>query len=576
MSIKKKKGNIGFRWSIFFITTVLLTACGDSSDTSSINTDDEANTLSGSVFASAITGASCEVRDNFDNVIAGPFSTSENGAYNTTLPADQLTENLVIECSGGTFTDEATGLTNRTAGFMAAHIAGGTSTAGNVIHITPSSTIIHGLITQHSKTATEATIAFEAAFGFIPDYTTPPTDASAPENGAEQASLLSGLRAAIFSQLASDLGLLSTDQFALFSALSTDLADGTLDGNGASGPVSIDGTAESLPADIQNRFTRALINFRNGRDASGLANSRIGVLPFAKTAMTDNYKIVYQPGMHTAVNGKTGFMLKISDHTDTAQTGLAVSIKPKMNMDSMVHGTAFEETCSETVTSGEYDCTVYYLMPSIMMSGLSLGFWELKVTVGPLDDEYVVFYPNVTMAMGDTAQVRLKGRDDIISSSLNHMGDGMGGMTNGTEARTYYLFKKSLTGENGNHSLELFIAAKENMMNYPAVSENITLNSGDLNYELSISTMSVEVSTDTINWITASDHGGHGHIGEWVADGIDGLTNGTESTLYVRLTVEGEQKTTDGATPNVLPVTDDANNHYAKFIVTPGGSGMSM
>ncbi len=599
MNTKAKQG-VDFRWlGIPFIT--LLVACGSgSSDNNNPSANGGTqNTLNGSVFASAIDGASCEVIDSIGNVVSGPFMTSVDGSYSVTLPSDRLAEDLIVECSGGTFTDEATGLTNRTAGFMAAHIAGGTANAGNTIHITPSSTIVHDLITQHGKTAMEATAAFTDAFGFTPDYTTAPTDASAPAQGAEQASLLSGLRAATFSQLANDLGLLSTDQFALFSALATDLSDGILDGHATSGVVTIEGTSTELPVDIQNRFVRALVNFRNGRDASGLANSNIGILPFAKTAMTDNYKIDYLPGMHTAVNGETEFTLKISDHNDTAQTGMAVSIKPKMNMDGMVHGTAFEGTCSESATIGEYSCTVYYLMPSIMMNDRSMGFWELKVMVGGHDGEHAFFHPTVTMAMGDTAQVRLKGRNDKISSSINHdVGNGTGNdhsgdnmhaavrthpeddstnsMMNETEVRTYYLFKKSLTGMTGNHSFEFFVAAKENMMHYPAVSAGTTLNSGDLNHELSIVTMSVEVSTDAINWVTATDHDGHGHSGQWVADNISGLTDGSEAVLYVRLIVEGEQKTTDGATPNALPATDDANNHYAKFIVTPGGSGMSM
>ncbi len=600
MNTEKKEG-VDFRWvGIPFIT--LLVACGGGSGNDS-NPPDTAgstqNTLKGSVFASAIDGASCEVTDSIGNVVSDPFTTSVDGSYSVILPSDRRAEDLIVECSGGTFTDEATGLTNRTAGFMAAHIAGGTANAGNTIHVTPSSTIVHDLISQHGKTAMEATALFTDAFGFSPDYTTAPTDASAPAHGAGPASLLSGLRAATFSQLANDLGLLSTAQFSLFSALAADLSDGTLDGHNASGAITIDGTSTELPVDIQNRFVRALVNFRNGRDASGLANSTIGILPFAKTAMTDNYKIDYLPGMHTAVNGKTEFTLKISDHNDTAQTGLAVSIKPKMNMDGMVHGTAFNGTCDESATTGEYGCTVYYLMPSIMMNDRSMGFWELKVMVSGHDGEHVFFHPSVTMAMGDTAQVRLKGRDDKISSSINHEADNgtgndhdrntihaavrnhpeddnTGGMTNETEARTYYLFKNALTGMTGNHSFEFFIAAKENMMHYPGVSAGTTLNSGDMDYELSIVTMSVEVSTDAINWVTATDHGGHGHSGQWVANNIDGLTDGTEAVLYVRLVVEGEQKTTDGATPNALPATNDANNHYAKFIVTPGGSGMSM
>ncbi len=571
---EKDKKNLDFRW-LGIPLVALLGACGGGSDNNQpMNTGGASVTLTGSVFASAVNGASCEVKDSIGDLIAGPFTTSTDGRYSVVLPGDRVSEDLVIACSGGTFTDEATGLMNRTAGAMAAYIVGGTSSAGSVIHVTPSSTIIHSLMNQHGKTAVQATAIFEAAFGFSPDHAVAPADVTNPTDDAEQANLLSGLRAATFSQLANDLGLLSTDQFSLFAALADDLADGELNGQDVSGAVVVDGTSMTLPADIQNRFGRALVNFREGaRDASGLANNSVGVLPFAKIAMTPNYKIEYLPGMHAAVNGKTEFTLKISDHSGTAQTGLNVTIKPKMNMAGMEHGTPFEENCTEGETSGEYGCLVYYLMPSVMMSGMSMGFWELNVMIEGHDGEQVFFHPTVTMAMGDTAQVRLKGQTDKISSSMNHdsNGDTGGGMMDETEARTYYLFKKGLTGMTGDHSFEFFIAAKENMMNYPAVFAGATLNSGDMHHQLSITTMSVEVSTDAINWVAATGDGG-----QWVASDINGLTDGTEGTLYVKLWVEGEQKTTDGTTPNGLPATDDANNNYAKFIVTPGSSGMQM
>ena len=591
------KANIGFRWLGVSLVT-LLVACSGSDSDNDTNTDDASNTLTGSVFASAVNGASCEITDSIGDIVAGPFTTSEEGAYSITLPDDRLAEDLVIACSGGTFTDEATGLTNRSAGTMATYIAGGALSTGSAIHVTPSSTVIHNLITDHGKTPAEAATIFEAAFGFVPDPTTTPTDATAPAQGAEEASLLSGLRAAAFSQLASDLGLLSTDQFALFTALAIDLADGLLDGKHGADTIIIDGTSIELPADIQNRFGRALVNFRaGGRDASGLANNAFGILPFAKTAMTHHYKIEYLPGMHGAINGKTEFTLKVGDHSGVAQTGLDVSIKSKMNMDGMVHGTPFEGMCHEGATSGEYGCTVYYLMPSVMMNGMSMGFWELKVMIGGHEGEHTFFHPTVKMAMGDTAQVRLKGLADKISSSMDMNHDDDGSDDNGgshahatgtriginaddmmaeTEARTYYLFKKALTGVSGNHSFELFIAAKENMMDYPAVSIGTTLNSGDMHHELSIATMSVEVSTDGINWVVATDHGEHGHTGHWLASGISGLTDGTEAKLFVKLVVGGEKKTTDGDVPNALPVTDDANNNYARFTVTPGSSSMQM
>ncbi|MCF6235183.1 MAG: hypothetical protein L3J70_02205 [Gammaproteobacteria bacterium] len=294
----------------------------------------------------------------------------------------------------------------------------------------------------------------------------------------------------------------------------------------------------------------------------------VSSLSFSKTAMTDSYKLEYVPGMRGAINGQTKFTLKVSDLSGTPQEGLDVSIKPKMDMTEMVHGTPFETTCNESDVVGAYDCRVYYLMPSVMMNGMSMGSWELKVMVGGHDGEYAYFYPKVTMAMGDTAQARLKGQNDKISSSMNHDSDMNGnGMQDETEARTYYLFKQALTGVTNNHSFEFFIAAKDNMMNYPAVSMGSTLSVGDMRHELSVTTMSVEVSSDANDWTFATEK--EGQPGYWVASGIPGLTDGSQGTLYVKLKVEGEQKTTDGFKTNGLPASDDANNHFAKFNVTP-------
>ncbi len=564
MKLREQKFN-RLQWLSISLVT-LLTACGGSSETDSTN--DTSVTLSGSVFASAVNGASCEVKDN-SNQVAGSFTTSTNGDYSISLPSDQVAKNFTITCSGGTFTDEATGQSNSIAGTMAAYIAGGTSSMDTTIHITPASTIVHDLINQHGKTATEASTIFKAAFGFSPDLSIAPVDATNPAGATDNAGLLSGLRAATFSQLASDLGLSSADQFALFAALAEDLSDGSLDGQGASGAINAAGI--TLPADIQNRFSQALINFRSGtRDASGLANNKIGIPPFAKVAITDNYRVEYLPDMQGAVNGKTAFTLKVSDPNGTLQTGLDISIQPKMNMAGKAHTAPFQATCSEGMSLGEYGCTVYYLMPSVMMNGMSMGFWELKVMIGDQESDQAIFYPTVTMAMGDTVQVRLKGQEDKIASSMKH---GQNMMDN-TENRTYFLFKNSLTGMDNNHTFEIFIAAKESMMSFPGVFTGATLSAGDIRHELSLTTLSVNVSSDAVNWVNATEK--EGQPGHWVASGISGLTQGTTGTLYVQLDVEGEQKTTDGNVPNDLPAADDANNHYAKFRVTPGNTGMSM
>ena len=110
---------------------------------------------------------------------------------------------------------------------------------------------------------------------------------------------------------------------------------------------------------------------------------------------------------------------------------------------------------------------------------------------------------------------------------------------------------------------KMFIAAKESMMSYPPVYDGATLNSSTV-YELITTPMTVEVSTVAVpavpavpsEWKTADEVllG----TGYWSATGLTGLVDDTESKIHVRLTVNGEVKTTNG-------------NEYATYTVTPGG-----
>ncbi|MCK4709485.1 MAG: hypothetical protein KAU21_12775, partial [Gammaproteobacteria bacterium] len=134
------------------------------------------------------------------------------------------------------------------------------------------------------------------------------------------------------------------------------------------------------------------------------------------------------------------------------------------------------------------------------------------------------------------------------------------------ENRKYFLFKQSLSGMTDNHSFSLFLAARESMMSHAAVYQDAILNQGDINYELTVSSISVEVSTDATIWVSAIGTGD----GYFSVSGLSGLTNDVEGTIYVRLTVNTEQKTTDGLQP-----AGNGTNDYGVFTVTPGMT-MSM
>ena len=523
---------------------LLLSACGGSSSDGSSGSS--STTVTGSIFAAPVSGASVTVKDTGGNIIAGPATTDASGQYSISIPNANLAQALVFESTGGSFADEATGASTG-AGTLTAYAAANTLSAGAQIHATPGSTIVERLITQHSMTQTQAENAFQNAFAYTPDISLAPTDATNPDAGAADDRKLEGLRAAVFSQLANDLGLTAAEQFQLIQILAQDLSDGELDGKDVNGVITVPGTAITLQADIRNRFVRALENFRAGNDHSGLSNAQLGTLPFAKIALSNDYRFEYVEGMMAATEGKTMFKVRVTDAATgtTPQTGLSLSLMAMMHMATMTHSTP-DADCSESATVGTYDCTIYYLMPSQMMN-TSMGYWQLTVMAGMNDS--VVFYPTVTMAMNGNGKMVLKGQgSDLIA-----------GMT-GTENRSYYIFKDSVTGTTGSHTIKLFVAAKESMMSFPAIYAGKILSQGTA-YELPISTMSVEVSTDGATWVAAD---GSSNDGYWTASGVSGLTDGVEGSFFVRVTVNGEQKTTDGVMP-----AGDGSNDYTTITFTP-------
>ncbi|MCW8831632.1 MAG: hypothetical protein OQK32_08960 [Gammaproteobacteria bacterium] len=535
------------------ITTLLaatLTAgiTGCSSDGGTATT-----TIDGSVFASAVNGANCQIKDISGNVIVDSIITSANGNYSANIPNTSLTSDLVLICNGGTYTNESDG-TSQTAGMLAAFADGSTLSTGVSLHATPESTIMHRLRTQHQMTLAEAETAFNNAFGYTPDNTIAPTDATAPGAEATDEEKLAGLRAATFSQLTLDLGLTAAQQFDLLLALADDLSDGTLNGQNTAGSVSV--ASSALPADIQNKFTIAMLNFRDtdngGRDASGLSNSMIGIPPFAKIAISDSYTVEYIEGMMGAMEGKSQFQIRVTDGAG-APVSSTVSLMPMMYMDDKNHSSPVDGNCVETSTAGTYDCIMYYVMASVMMDGMSMGYWDIKVMIGGMMGESVHFFPQVMMAMNGTALVKQKNEYDTIMN-----------MEGGADARTFLLFKSNLSGMTGNHTFELFTATMETMMSFPAVTSTTTLGIGTGN-ELVISSMSIEVSTDPTfvsDSVMATEDGN----GYWTAAGITGLINDVEGELYVRMVING---LTYNSSIDGVYIDEATTPSYATFTVTP-------
>ncbi|MDD2733105.1 MAG: hypothetical protein PHF56_04125 [Desulfuromonadaceae bacterium] len=536
-----------FKGAVVIGLSLISFGCGGSSSQSP---SAATTSVSGVVMAGPASGSSVTAKSASGAVVSGPVTTGADGSYTIVIPNTALTGDLIFEASGGTFTDEATATTGVPMGTLTSYAVAGTLVAGSNVAIDPSSTIIQKLIAG-GKTKVAAESAFAAAFGYTPDNSVKPVFAGM-SSASTTPQRLAGLRAAAFSQLTADLTLSPGDQFALINAIAADLSDGTVDGGYMV-------AAKAIPADLANRFGQALVGFQmSSNNKSKLTPDKIGTPVFNKVAITPNYKVEFIPGMPAAAMGKSAFKIKITDSAGTTPaTGLTnITVKPFMYMSSKSHTTPISGV-TESSTPSTYDCTAYYVMSTGMTGGVSMGVWEVKVMIGT---ESAVFYPYVNMNMGTTPLVKLSGVVDTADPVTPVYSDGIVGMAGVKETRTWFLFDDGITkdGMASTYTVKLFTATKEMMTSFPAVYNGKVLKN-DSNDNWTVSGMSVEVSGDKSTWTTLTDSGN----GHWTATGI---TPDVSSKIYVKLTVNGLQKTTDGAAVG-------AANGYQTFTIV-SGSGM--
>jgi hypothetical protein len=533
------------KWHIVVvILAFLLTLAGCGSGSSGSASSAQTTTVSGSVYAAPVSGAAVFVMNSAGTTtIAGPVTTDTDGRYSIGIPSSAMTGTLLFGSSGGTFTDEATGATT-TAGSLAAYMPAGSMSSTISVNLDPSSTIIAGLVRVHSVTIAEADAAFASAFGFAPDTSIAPRNE--PYSAASTtAQRLAGLRAMAFSRLTKDLGLNQGEQFDLLEALSEDLADGSLDGMNGAAPVAL--ASGSVPEDIMNRFENALVSCLSDtvRNRTGLTVDQVGDLSFAKVALTPTYRVEYVPmGMSGPKMGKTMFKIRITNRSSgLAEPGLTLRLMPMMHMSTRNHATPAE--VSKDNGDGTYTCAAYYLMAS----GPNMGFWEMKVMIGlGMSAEIATFHPAVGMSMAtdDTPLFKLYGASDVITGMMP------------PEKRTYLLFNDGLIS-GATSTFNLFIATKESMMNFPPVSIGTVLSSPTGSWAVAGPTTALEaslVNDFSSGTVSGFDNGG----GHWSLPGINGLSTGITTTMYVRFTVNSEIKTA-GTTTSAAG--------YATFKVTP-------
>lgn len=252
------------------------------------------------------------------------------------------------------------------------------------------------------------------------------------------------------------------------------------------------------------------------------------------TLPAGTYSVTYVPGtgMMAPSEGKTSFQVRIVRRSDnSAATDLAgsINLNPMMDMGmgmGMNHS-APVDIVTESGTAGTYDCTIYYLMK---------GDWQLDVKIG---SETATFYPSVAMAMtgSDTAKKSMYGASDVMVSEMS-----------GTQYNYYFLFNDGMVSA-ATPTFKLYIThTEDNKMTFNPIS---TVSSPTGTVDSAIVSASTD-STFTTGTVTASDDGN----GHWSVSGISDLLTAGTYTVYVKLQVSNEDKTTNGTTP------------YAAFKVT--------
>ncbi|WP_290493548.1 hypothetical protein [Alcanivorax sp.] len=209
------------------------------------------------------------------DAVAGPIVTEADGSWSVQVP-DSVPRPLLIESSGGTYTDEATG-TDVTAGNLNSFLPEGAQTAA----VTPLSELLVRSAREHLAANAGASLEDGVNAGrdvlddvlgvsFDPLTTVPAT--SGDDAAAKQyAAVLGGL-----STQANNLSG-TTDPFETVIALIDDASDGVVDGKKNGGAITIGDNAGTLPPTSSADLADAINDYAED-------NEELGVTSFEVTA----------------------------------------------------------------------------------------------------------------------------------------------------------------------------------------------------------------------------------------------------------------------------------------------------
>lgn len=196
--------------------------------------------------------------------VAGPITTGADGSWSAQVP-DTVPRPLLIESSGGSYTDEATGSTV-SAGALNSLLPEGASTAA----VTPLSELLVRAAREHlaGNPGSDLSSGVQAGRDVLNDVLGASFDPLTTVPSAISDDPLAKQYAAVLGGLSTQANTLSpgTDPFETVVALVEDASDGVVDGQKNGGPVTIGAEGGSLPATDGEDLVNAIQQYTSTTD----------------------------------------------------------------------------------------------------------------------------------------------------------------------------------------------------------------------------------------------------------------------------------------------------------------------
>lgn len=282
--------------------------------------------------------------------VAGPITTGADGSWSAQVP-DSVPRPLLIESSGGSYTDEATGNTV-SAGALNSFLPEGASSAA----VTPLSELLVRATREHLAGNPESDLGAGLQAGrdvlddvlgasFDPLTTVPSATADDP-SARQYAAVLGGL-----STQANTLSP-GTDPFETVIALVEDASDGVIDGQKNGGTVTIGTEGGALPATDGEDLVSAIQQYTTTTDDGDFSD----VTSFTVTASSAGNGGVSPQSVSLLGGGSVAFQLT----ADTGYTLDAVTGCPGTLSGNTFTTDALNAACSLTASFAinEYPVTV--------------------------------------------------------------------------------------------------------------------------------------------------------------------------------------------------------------------------